>query len=173
MNKYEKVLGVLKETMADVNRLLNDPEDENHRMKLVTELQRSHDFLALVTVSGDAGQGVHEKFGPAKTIGGKKIEYKANTKPEDVKPDEFKVGKLKDKVESLFASFLTIDTEDLLKNYEDIVIRGVAKKAKMKVTKDSPEKLTIDFIDEIKLEIMTEQERQAKLVDNNPNEPNS
>jgi hypothetical protein len=163
MSKYSLVIDALKQAQKTVNILLIDAVDESHKLKINNELQRSIDFISLITGTSSGMEATAPKLGPAKTIAGKKIEYKATTRPEDVMPDEFKLQKLKDKVEALYDSFLTISSEDLVKNYEDTVIRGVAKKAKMKVTKDNPAKLTIDFIDEIKMEIMTEQERQTKL----------
>jgi len=166
MSKYAEVIDILKDSQSKIGKLLSDPIDENHKLKIQTELQRAMDFLSLVTGLGDADAPTMVILGPARTIAGKKIEYKENTRPEDVMPDEFRLQKLKDKIDSLYDSFLTIDSKDLVKNYEDTVIRGVAKKAKMKgITKDNPVKLTIDFIDEIKAEIKSEKERQVKIIE--------
>lgn len=157
---YKQVIDLLTETKAKINALLKGKNDEHHRLKAESDLQRLITYLSLLTnTQATNGQPETQVFGPATTIGGKPIQMKEHVSREQLEPKEEQVRVLRDKVESTYSKFLTIESIDLLKNYDNNVIRGVAKKAKMKVTKEQPETITLAFIEEIKKNIIDMENR--------------
>jgi len=159
-DKYKQVLTVLQSAKAEINAILTDPDDELHRIRLTNNLQKDHDNLALLTKSGDLVGEPVQGLKPAKKIGGKLIGMHKKAKV-DLKPSEEKVNVLKAKVETAFEAFPNTPAKEILKTYDDLVIRGVAKKVQMKVTADDPAKITIPFINDIKKEIKVFTEKQT------------
>lgn len=66
------------------------------------------------------------------------------------KPSSADINKLKQEVQEAYGGFVERNSESILANMEDMIIRGVAKKAGMDVTSIDPEIITIEFIDSIK-----------------------
>ena len=84
---------------------------------------------------------------------GEKVEEKA------IEPSNADKASLKEQANTAYETFLERDSFTLLESLDDIVIRAVAKKAGMKdVTSTVPEKVTIEFIDEIKSAIVSKSE---------------
>jgi hypothetical protein len=149
MNKYAAVIEQLQFAKAEIEKLLTEPEDENHRIRLTHRLQVDIDHINLLHNVG-LKVSPPAPAGPATTMGGKPIIYKKRVTEEDVKPEETDVAVLKKFVKEAYDSFLTTENSEILK-MNDTVVRGVAKKAGMnKVNKDNPEKITDQFINEIK-----------------------
>lgn len=153
VHKYRQVINILNQAKSDVLALLSAPEDEMHRIRIGTGLTNMGQHLGLTTGTDGAEVPTAQTLGPATTIGGKPLMKAVPVKKEDTNPKDEMVKVLAGKVESLYDQFLTIDSKELLLKYEDLVLRGVAKKAHLKVTKDDPEVLTLEFIEEIKASI--------------------
>lgn len=150
MQKFTAVVQVLKEAQEQIKKIFTASEDENHLLKVNSSIQKNINYLSLLNGVDDTGL-VTSAPGPATTIGGKAIKYPVRVTKEDTDPDKEKVATLKQHVNELYDKFLTTETDVLLKEFDDTLIRGVAKKAGFnKVTKDNPEKITREFIVEIK-----------------------
>jgi len=148
------VAEILKEASDDIGIILKNPEDELHKLKLQQGLKRMADQIILITGSGDLENTAPVTLGPAKTIGGRSIEQIPKFTEADLAPSDDKVLQLKKDVESAYNDFASISAEEILAGYTDLVIRGVAKKLGMKVTKDNPASISIDFINEIKSKLV-------------------
>lgn len=160
---YKQVIDLLTETRDKIGQLLTEKIDEHHRLKLQSDMQRNITYLSLLTnTTATNVQTEMPTFGPAKTIAGKPIPTKDQVSREQLEPNEEKVRVLREKVDRMYADFLTIPTIDIVRHYEENVIRGVAKKAKMKVTKDDPETITVAFVDEIKKNIQFMEQRNQE-----------
>jgi hypothetical protein len=161
---YQKVIDLLAETKKQLAPLLTRKEDEHHRLKLESDLQRNITYLSLLTTATDPSASITpEKLGPAKTIAGKPIVVNERVKVEDLEPHAEKVQVLRNKVEAAYPRFLKMESQFILNEFEENVIRGVAKKAKMKVTAEEPEKITLPFIDEIKENIKLMAQRDQDM----------
>lgn len=149
--QYKAAAAILKGAQASIEAILIHPEDEMHRLRLFNDLQRSHDQLLLLTGTGDLENQQGTVLGPAKTIGGRPIKNMPKITEADLTPSDDKVLQLKQRVESALEYFGPYaNSEGILANIPDIVIRGVAKKAGLQVTKDEPKEITAEFIEEVK-----------------------
>jgi hypothetical protein len=149
--QYKAVAAILKNTIASINELLNDPQDELHKLSITNDLQRTHDKLLLLTGTGDLESGKSTVLGPAKTIGGVAISKQRRFTEADLVPSDDKVFKLKQDIDAALVYFNpNASAEGILTNMPDLIIRGVAKKAGLKVSKDEPKELTVEFIEEVK-----------------------
>lgn len=151
MSKFQAAAQILQAAKAQIKALLTGPDEELHRLRLEQTLQRESDYILMVTGTGDV-QGVETPtLGPATTIGGKPISKIRKLQESDLLPSDDAVLNLKQQVESALVYFgPESNSAGILANIPDLVIRGVAKKAGLKVTKDEPKELTVEFIDEIK-----------------------
>jgi hypothetical protein len=149
--QYHAAAEVIKGAITALNAILTEPEDELHRLKLGQTLQREADYLLLITGAGDATENKGSVLGPATTIGGKPIGKLPRITERDLRPSDDKVLALKDQVEAALLYFgPNGSSEGILANIPDMIIRGVAKKAGLHATKQDPELLTVEFIDQIK-----------------------
>ncbi|HLA53225.1 MAG TPA: hypothetical protein VK618_07965 [Flavitalea sp.] len=166
--RYKQVTEILLQAKDAIYKLLDHPDDTHHRLKIITNLQRDATYLSLITGIGDVEQSPREAPGPATTIGGEPITRTTKVTPDDLEPSRERVEVLRRKVEEAYRDFPYLEDKRIMKEYEDTVIRGVAKKAKMKVTREQPEIITISFIGEIKknIELMEKDniERQQQRV---------
>jgi hypothetical protein len=159
-NQYQAAAEVLKGAIAALNAILTKPEDEMHRIKITQTLQREADYLVLVTGAGDVTENKGSVLGPATTIGGKAIAKLPRITERELRPSDDKVLDLKEQVESALVYFgPDADSAGILANLPDIVIRGVAKKAGLQVTKQKPEILTVEFVDQIKTAVAAQNEK--------------
>jgi hypothetical protein len=150
-NQYRAVAAILGQAITSINAILTCSEDEMHRIRVTNNLQREADQLLLLTGTGDLTTGETSVLGPAKTIGGKPIKQQRRFTEADLVPSDDKVFNLKQQVENAVTYFgPDASAEGILVNIPDLIIRGVAKKAGLKVTKDEPKELTVEFIEEVK-----------------------
>jgi hypothetical protein len=150
-HQYKAVAAILKNTIASINEILKDPADELHRIRITNDLQLQHDRLLLITGSGDLETGQPAVLGPAKTIGGKPIAKQRRFTADDMIPADDKVHNLRKQVDAAVLYFgVEASAEGILANIPELIIRGVAKKAGLKVTKDEPKEITVEFIEKIK-----------------------
>lgn len=150
-HQYKAVAAVLKSTITSINEILKDPADEMHRIRITGDLQRQHDQLLLLTGAGDLETGQSAVLGPAKTIGGKPIAKQRRFTADDMIPADDKVNNLRKQVDAAVGYFgPDASAEGILANIPELLIRGVAKKAGLQVTKDEPKDITVEFIEKIK-----------------------
>lgn len=174
-HQYKAVAAILKNTIASIKELLKAPEDELHCLSVTNDLQRTHDRLLLLTGTGDLEGSQSAVLGPAKTIGGKPITKLRKFTEADMVPSDDKVFQLKQEIEAaIFYFSLESNAEGILANIPDLIIRGVAKKAGMPVTKDEPKELTVEFIEEVKAAVALLPKEKGEDFDDEGNEqPNA
>jgi hypothetical protein len=149
--QYKAVAALLKNTIGAINELLSSPDDELHKLSVTNDLQRTHDKLLLLTGTGDLEAGQTTVLGPAKTIGGVPIAKQRRFTEADLVPADDKVFKLKQDIEEALIYFgPEANAAGILANIPELIIRGVAKRAGLQVTKDDPAEITVEFIESIK-----------------------
>lgn len=149
-NQYQAVAAILQNTITSINAILTSPDDEMHRIRIENRLRLEADQLLLLTGSGDLATGQPAVLGPATTIGGKPIGKVRKFTEADMIPSDDKVHQLKEAIEEALEYFgPDASAEGILARIPELIIRGVAKKAGLKVTKDEPKELTVEFIGEI------------------------
>lgn len=159
---YKQVIDILAGAKKTIESLLPHPQDEHNRLKITSDLERNIKYVSLLTNTPSVHDEAPVVLGPAKTIGGKKISVNQKVKLSDLEPNEQKVNVLRGKVEESYGRFLKMETLHIKNEFKDNVIRGVAKKAMMKVNKEDPETITLEFIEEIKENIREQARRTAK-----------
>jgi hypothetical protein len=170
MQQHEQVVDILSDTKEKIKALLSNPEDANHSLKITSSIQREIDYISLVTgVAGNEATASTPTnlMPPAQTLFGDPLEVNTKAAPvtnDELKPEAVKVDNLKAAVIEASKTFLTTESSDIIANMDDLVIRGVAKKYNMPVTKDEPARLTIEFIEEIKAAITKDNEEQAERL---------
>lgn len=171
---FRNVVEILQECKDHINLEMADmPDSEHHRLKLQADLNRNIEYINLLTGIGDTRPDEKVIVGPATTMGGQPIKRPpAKITSEDLEPEPRKVVELKARVEALWHTFVTRDSKEILKEVDDTTIRGVAKKAKMKVTKDDPEVITLQFVEEVKDAILMEKARIIALQEQANNAAN-
>lgn len=171
---YKNVAQILASARDAINQeLQNDSDASHHRLKLEASLNREIEYINLLTGIGDVVPDKKPAIGPATTMGGQSIKRPpAKQTSEDLEPEPRAVVELKARVEALWNTFVTRDSKEILKEVDDTTIRGIAKKAKMKVTKQDPEEITLKFIDEIKDAILMEKARIVAANEQAENEKN-
>lgn len=170
MSKYLKVAEVLIRLKELISEELIAPEDEMHKLRLMGVLQREADFIKLITQSGDIDTGTTANLGPATSIGGVPISKVKKFTEEDLIPSDDKVHQLKKKVEKAWNDIPGMDPASVLAAYEDIVIRGVAKKAGMFVNKDQLPVISVQDIEGLqdRIAFLENQNKQPGSITSEP-----
>lgn len=154
-DEMSQIVHVLSGVKDFIDKLLTKEEHQHHKIKLMSDLQRNMEYISLITGAGDVAPTAIKRLPQATTIAGQPIRFTGKKRDFDVTPEETAVNSLKDRVDMIYPSFLTMDSKDIRKNVDDSVIRGVAKKAKMfGISKDSPAEIDIAFIDKVKGKII-------------------
>lgn len=167
MSNHKNVIAILKKAQSDIASELSGPQDQNHALRIHAILEKEINHLGLLTGTHDGSTAPTAKLQPATHILGEEIKAPvAATKP-DLEPAAAEVETLKQRVEEAYPKFLNDTSKDIAKDWEDIVVRGVAKKAGLKVTKDEPKTITIKFVEEIKAAILEKEAADKKIVDFN------
>jgi hypothetical protein len=168
-NQYKAVAAILTSTITTISQLLNSSEDEMHKLRISNRLKQEADQLLLLTGSGDLQTGQPAVLGPATTIGGKPIGKVRKFTEADMIPSDDKVHQLKEAIEDALEYFgPEANAAGILANIPELVIRGVAKKAGLKVTKDEPKELTVEFIEQIKTALADQKEEQQLFKPGGP-----
>lgn len=162
MSAYRQVIDILAGAKAAITKLLSANDDEHHRLRLEADIDRDITYLSLLTNTENVHEEKFMKAPPATTIGGKPIVRKEIVRPTDLQPAQDKLNVLRQKVDAAYPRFVNMESLFIKNEFEDAVIRGVAKKAKMKVTREDPEKVTLEFIDEIKENIVELERREMR-----------
>jgi hypothetical protein len=146
-----------------VNALIGDLEKVKQKAKTtLTEAPGLADMVGLQLdktinlmkqkASGSPETG--ETFGTVTKLKGQDFTpgEKAKPKlPEKVKSaDEIAAEELKEKVDALEPLFTKIESDKILDEHSELVIRGIAKRAGLPVTEDNPKKIDVKYVDEIK-----------------------
>lgn len=156
MTTHQQVINILQTAKADIKALLTSEHDQHHALRLAHNLDNLTHSFALLTGTATGNESAQTpKLGPATTIAGEKIVRAHQAKAEDLEAKDEKVALLKKQVEDVYKTFLTTTNEDLLK-VDPMVLRGVAKRAGLKVTKDEPKQLNVNFILDVKKAIEKE-----------------
>jgi hypothetical protein len=175
MNQIAEAVGLLSAVKEQLKTILTDPEHEHHALKIQSDLQRQLEYLNLITGAGIVTSPTMTKLAEATTIAGQPIKFVGKKQVFDVTPEEVAVQSLKDKANRAYAGFLNEDSKTIRKEYDDTVIRAVAKKAGMKhVTMDEPEVIDMAFIDTVKAEIVKSEQfkmEQSEAAKVKPGQP--
>lgn len=167
MNKHEQVIEILTNARQQIKSLLNEPEDQNHALRIDTTLQREINIHSLTTGTNAPTAPAGPNLGTANTILGQAITKEAVTQPQELQPPAQVVQTLTEKVEDAYKRFANLSAEDILANEEDVVIRGVAKKAGIKgVSKDNPKKIDFDFVQKVKEKIPAAGTGNVHVIEN-------
>lgn len=167
MSKIDQVVEILINAKKLISEILTDPEMSHHAIKLDTDLTRAINYFSLLTGGGDVLTTAKVDLGEAKTIAGKPIHFSAKKNVFDTTPEEDAVNALKAKADRAYTGFLQEDSITIRKEYDDMTIRAVAKKAGMKeVTMVNPAVIDVRFIDSVKSAmIAAEQFKQEQTED--------
>lgn len=160
---YQQVIDILTDAKNQISQVLTTKNDEHHRLKLESDLQRNITYISLLTNTQDTQQKIAPETGPATTIAGKPIVVNKKVKVEDLEPHQERLEVLRRKIENAYPRFLKMETQFIKNEFEENVIRGVAKKAKMKVTKEEPAEITLAFVEEIKENIRLMAQREKDM----------
>lgn len=140
----EKVQTKIKSTLVDVPGLAD-----------AASLSVDRTINLLKQRASGSSPASTESFGRITSLKGK--DFKEGEKTEPVKPaekiksaDEIAAEELKAKVDALEPLFSKIESDKILDEHSDLVIRGVAKRAGLPVTEDNPKKIDTKYIDQIK-----------------------
>lgn len=166
-NKYQQVAAILRKAAADAGLILVGPGDELHQIQIKNTLEREASRILLITGSGDLHASEIPVLGPAKTIGGEPIKKLRKFTEADMVPSDDKLFQLKQEVNSAIEYFRVEGRtpESLIAQIPDLVIRGVAKKVGMTVTKDDPKVLSPEFVAEIQEKVREQFTKKADLPD--------
>lgn len=162
MNKHEQVIDELSTAKSNIDRILSDPDDQHHKLRMGNAIQREINYLAMITGNATAGEQPSQILGPATHIGGQKINYPDRTKSEELKTDDQSLTELREKVETAYTEFPSKTSEEILAEYDDIIIRGVTKKSGIPINKDKPKVLSVKFVDGIKKAIDIQLAKKAE-----------
>lgn len=166
MNKQELVIQILQEAQGLVKQLLTEPDEQHHALRIESTLQREINMFSLLTNTKvpNAPVSAPIELGNATSVLGQRITKTAETAPADLLPTGQAVQQLTEKVEDAYTRYASMTAEEILAKEEDIVLRGVAKKAGIKgVSKDNPKKIDLDFVQRLKEKIPTPQATQPVI----------
>lgn len=163
-DKHARAAQALQKAIQDIKDIYNEPADEMHLLRIRQPLQTAHNYVSLI-----GGQDVFldrvESLPPATSIGGEKITRPVYPTKSDLQADKKAVDVLRDKVEALYPEFLYLTADYIAKSVEDNVVRGVAKKAGMKVSKNEPKTIHTEFVEQIKDAIIKKGADTEKAVE--------
>ena len=133
---------------------------------LTQQLERPLNFLrSKIGLSAEVGENafpVITKLRNSDYEPGQQPQKKVDLKEVKQKAEINDVEELKALVDNLELLFLKIESDEILDEHPDLVIRGVAKRAGLPVTEDNPKKLSVKYIDEIKATIIKNKELEHK-----------
>lgn len=140
---------------------VNNPDMAWLKNKILQDLKKNITALQLqLGVDPVATPIPNTHTGPLKKILGKDIvPYAGRPRPADVNkpfqqtPADVELAELRLKADELYPRFLGVSSDDLLDSVSDIEIRAVAKRAGLPVTETTPDRITTEYIDQIKAAI--------------------
>lgn len=108
------------------------------------------------------GIDVQQRTSPAQTIAQQVSKQKDKDSEaaieQAIKERDERMDKLRKDVDAAYETFATRKPGDIVKNVEDVVIRGVARKAGMvHVTTSVPERITNAFVEEVQAKMKEQQ----------------
>lgn len=174
----KQVVAIISKAKVDINELLSAKE---HHMLLIglnanlDKMANRVNFLSGSSVS-TTGQA---HFPPVTNFMGEEITLPKAIEKDDLEPGEADRLTFIDKVERLYAEFLSIPIDGILNAYtipeDQLVVRGVAKKAGIEGYADR--EFTVKFMEEIAEGIKSKEaedvkqkeiDQQLKKLDSNP-----
>lgn len=106
-----------------------------------------------------------QEAGPRKKFGPIVMEKKAPEPQQEVKSAAaMEADQLKAEIDEILPDFPNRDAAELLDALTEMQIRGIARRAGIKVTEEEPETITLAFVEQIKAKITKDRE-QKKIVD--------
>jgi hypothetical protein len=87
------------------------------------------------------------------------------TNADDINPRQAEIDKIKAEVNDVYNSIIERESKDILESTDELILRGVAKKAGLNVDANNPETITVAFIDEIKAAIKSKKEIANKIAE--------
>lgn len=82
----------------------------------------------------------------------------------DVNPRQAEIDKIKAEVNDVYNSILQREPKEILEGTDELILRGVAKKAGLNVDANNPENLSVEFIKEIQTAIQSKIEIAEKIA---------
>lgn len=159
----KEVAAILSKTKAEINKLLEAKEHHMLLLGLNANLDKMANrvgFLSGTSLTSDQS----EKFKPVTNFMGEDISIPKKIDKDEIEPGEADRLIFVDKVERLYAEFLTIPPDGILNSYtlpeDQLVVRGVAKKAGIEGYADR--EFTVQFLQEIAEGIKTNEAEDAK-----------
>lgn len=130
---------VVERLNADFNRLLNPLKTKIGMPGIQTDLSNSSEFETITKLDGkDFNAASQNKTAPEKVD------------KQRLKADENEAVEIKKQVDELEPLFLEIESDKLVDEHSDIVLRGIAKRAGLPVTEENPKTITVKYINQIK-----------------------
>lgn len=154
MDKHKAVIEILSAAKQDIKAILTDDIDHLHALRIDTALSKTIDAFGLHTGNHEAFTSTLGKIGPATSFMGEELEVGTpqKTAPSQLKPTEQEKAAFKAEVDNAYELLTHFPTEQILSGLDSVqrenVIRGVARKAGLKVT--STDHIDAAFIDLIK-----------------------
>lgn len=158
IEKVIEKLGIVKDELMND---LSDPELEQFRLRVGNSFDTMSRALSVATGGqidklGENGSTFQPK--PLKKLLDMDVDETVKTTDEAVNPRKEEIERIKQEVTDAYEGFLDRDSAEIIDSVEELIIRGVAKRAGMSVDANTPEKITVPFIDEIKEAIIVQRE---------------
>jgi uncharacterized protein YnzC (UPF0291/DUF896 family) len=150
--------------------LLTEPELEPFLIRCENSLETMSRALN-VAIGGDieplsaiAGNGefIPQPLTAVLDMAVNKVE---KTNIDDINPRQAEIEKIKAEVKNVYKSMLEREPKDILEGTDELILRGVAKKAGLNVDANTPETLSVEFVKEIQLAIQNKNEIASKIAD--------
>lgn len=166
--QVEQVVALLKKTSVNIENIMSDDELMHLRNRLLRTLEREISTLSLQHGIPYEGKEAAQQSAPPLTklfgrvIGGANSTSATSQetqllsdKPEQANlavqsAEEVEAAEFKQKTLDVYAQFGDMTDEAILDQLEEMVIRGVGKLAGLPVTEDTPKKVDMKFIQQIK-----------------------
>ena len=99
---------------------------------------------------GDQTETLVTDFPPITSMFGKEIDFQKTPEKKPFVIDKSEFDSFKEKIDNALSVFEAISEKDILETFDDFTIRGIAKIAGIEVTPTDPEKVTVQFVKQIK-----------------------
>ncbi len=140
-NPFEAVIESLRDLKKEAETEFKDKP--SIKTRVVNELTKLDNFLCAMGKIRPEGRNKRD-FGP----------IQIEEKPSPVLPEksrkELEAETIKEIADEVEKTFMERESHEIVDAVDDIVVRVIAKRAGIQVTETDPEKITIDFVEEIK-----------------------
>jgi hypothetical protein len=176
---YQDIIDLLENAKTGIESVTN-PEIQMLVTRLKLDLTKHINFLK-VRIGEAPDAEAKPAAVPLKKVMGRVIGGPVIPSSLKITPRALEMEEVKAKVEDIYGKFAITDSDQLYDTLSDIEIRGVAKKVGLPVTDNTPKRITVEFINQIKDAIVKQHvsgrlpvpELNAKHPDTFINEPGS